>query len=231
MTWDVAVRKRVGQGAQRFDLDVAFQSQVQRLALLGPSGAGKSLTLRAMAGLLRPDAGHIRVGGHTVFNAAAGINLPARDRQLGYVFQEYALFPHLTVRQNLAFGLTKGWRNPVRQVRSDAVDHWLHAFELPTLAERFPDELSGGQRQRAALARALVAQPRALLLDEPFAALDAPLRKKLRAELVDLQARTGVPMLLITHDEADVQAFAEEVVCLEAGCVSPASNTADPPGP
>jgi molybdate transport system ATP-binding protein len=217
MKWDVAVRKTMGADAHRFALDVSFVSDASRLVLFGPSGAGKSLTLKAVAGLLRPDTGHVRSNGRTLFDAAAKINIPAEERRLGYLFQEYALFPHLTVRQNVAFGSQTGWRNPVGEVRSEAVDRWMTAFELGGLAKRFPDQLSGGQRQRTALARALVANPQALLLDEPFAALDAPLRSRLRGELTELQAISGLPMILITHDNADVDAFAEQVVHIEAG--------------
>ena len=221
MTWDVAVRKTVGAGAQRFELDVVLHSSAQRLVLLGPSGAGKSLTLKAIAGLLRPDAGHVGIGDAVLFDAARGIDVPAAQRKLGYVFQEYALFPHLTVRQNVAFAAGHGWRNPGRLARTagddPAIGHWLRAFELDRLADRYPDQLSGGQRQRTALARALVAKPRALLLDEPFAALDVPLRKKLRRELFAVHAQVHLPTLLITHDEADAAAFADAVVTIEAG--------------
>ncbi|MEO8081243.1 MAG: ATP-binding cassette domain-containing protein [Caldimonas sp.] len=217
MNWDVTVQKSLGRAAQRFDLDVSFRSDAPCLVLFGPSGAGKSLTLKAIAGLLRPDAGRIRIGGRTLFDSGARIDVAAGERRFGYVFQEYALFPHLTVRQNVAFGLRAGWRNPGRDVADDAVEHWLSMLELGPLAARFPDELSGGQRQRVALARALVGSPRALLLDEPFAALDAPLRRRLRDELVELRARCGLPMLLITHDEADVAAFADDVVAIDAG--------------
>jgi len=222
MRWQVALRKSIGDGVQRFDLDVAFDSAASRLALLGPSGAGKSLTLKAVAGLLRPDAGQVRIDGEPLFDRDRGIDLPARRRRLGYLFQEYALFPHLTVRQNVAFGLHAGWRNPPRAAAAcgAAVGRWLEALELDALADRLPDQLSGGQRQRVALARALAPQPRALLLDEPFAALDAPLRQRLRGELARLQASLGVPMLLITHDEADVEALADEVVHIEAGRVA-----------
>jgi molybdate transport system ATP-binding protein len=215
--WDVAVRKTMGAGAHRFELDVTFSSDVSRLVLFGPSGAGKSLTLKAVAGLLRPDSGHVRADGTALFDADRQIDIPARLRAFGYLFQEYALFPHLTVRQNVAFGAQTSWRNPGRDARSEAVERWMSAFELNALANRFPDELSGGQRQRTALARALVAEPRALLLDEPFAALDASLRSKLRSELSELQAISGLPMILITHDEADIDTFADEVVHVEAG--------------
>jgi molybdate transport system ATP-binding protein len=217
MKWQVAIRKKMGTGARAFDLDLAFSSNAQRLVLFGPSGAGKTLSLKAIAGLLRPDAGRIAFDGEVVFDAAAGIDVPARDRRLGYVFQEYALFPHLTVRQNVAFGLDRGLRNPRRDAGEAAIEKWLDALELGAFGERFPDQLSGGQRQRTALARALAAQPRALLLDEPFAAMDVPLRGKLRAELRELQARFALPILLITHDVADVDAFADEIVHVEAG--------------
>ena len=219
--WEVSLRKSLASGGHRFELDVAFSSAAPRLVLFGPSGAGKSLTLQAMAGLLRPDRGRVALDGDTLFDSQAAIDVPARRRGLGYLFQEYALFPHLTVRQNVAFGLDTGWRNPRRRVVSPVVDRWLETLELGSLGERYPDELSGGQRQRTALARTLAAAPRALLLDEPFAALDTPLRVKLRDELRDLQARLALPMLLITHDEADVEAFADEVVHLEAGRSSP----------
>ncbi len=219
LIWDIAIRKQLGQGEQRFELDVAFRSTARRLVLFGRSGMGKSLTLKAIAGLTRPQAGHVRLEGDALFDDALGIDVPPRQRDVAYLFQEYALFPHLTVAQNVAFGLHRGWRNPPRQVKQDAVRRWLQAFELDPLAQRYPHELSGGQRQRTALARALVPQPRAILLDEPFSALDAPLRRKLRGELLALQRELGTPMVLITHDPADVDAFAEQVVHLDAGRV------------
>ena len=221
----------MGDAAHRFALDIAFASDASRLVLFGPSGAGKTLTLKAIAGLLRPDAGHIAFAGEGLFDAAAGIDVPARARRLGYLFQDDALFPHLTVRQNIAFGLDTGWRNPRRHVEAPVLDRWLDALELRSLVDRFPDQLSGGQRQRTALARALVTEPGALLLDEPFAALDVPLRDRLRTELRELQAQFAVPILLITHDVADVDAFAEEVVEVRAGQArhTDRSQASDPP--
>jgi molybdate transport system ATP-binding protein len=224
MKWDVAIRRSMSQGGHRFELDVAFASDATRLVLFGPSGAGKTLTLKAIAGLLRPDEGRVSFAGQTLFDAAAGIDVPARDRGLGYLFQEYALFPHLTVRQNIAFGLDRGLRNPGRKSESAVADRWLEALELEPLRDRFPDQLSGGQRQRTAVARALAGAPRALLLDEPFAALDLTLRGRLRAELRELQARFALPILLITHDVADVEAFADEIVHLEAGRIRAADS-------
>jgi len=215
--WDVSVRKTLESGGHRFALDIAFRSNATRLVLLGPSGAGKSLTLRAIAGLLRPDQGRVALDGEVLFDSHAGLDMPAGERRLGYVFQEYALFPHLTVRQNVSFALSRGLRNPRRGEALAAADRWLDTLEIRPFADRYPDELSGGQRQRTALARALAAEPRALLLDEPFAALDASLRIRLRDELRELQSRLALPILLITHDEADVAAFADDVIRIHDG--------------
>ena len=226
--WDVSVRKTLESGGHRFALDIGFRSDAARLVLFGPSGAGKSLTLRAIAGLLRPDQGRVALDGAALFDSQAGLDLPAGQRRLGYVFQEYALFPHLTVRQNVSFGLSRGLRNPRRGEVVAAADRWLDILEIRPLADRYPDELSGGQRQRTALARALAAEPRALLLDEPFAALDASLRVRLRDELRELQSRLGVPILLITHDEADVAAFADDVVRIDDGRAVAEQPLSDP---
>jgi molybdate transport system ATP-binding protein len=221
MLWDVNVQKRLLSGSRRFDLDLRFASDAKRLVLFGPSGAGKSLSLKALAGLLRPDSGHVRLAGDTLFEASARIDRPPQARRLAYLFQDYALFPHLTVRQNVGFGVTPGWRNPSRDVRHPDVEHWLQNFELDGLADQSVDRLSGGQRQRVALARALVPQPRALLLDEPFAALDRALRTRLRDELLALQARLALPVLLITHDEDDLAAFGGQVLRIQHGHLLP----------
>lgn len=219
MTWDIAIKRRLGDAHHRFDLDVTLRSDARRLVVFGRSGAGKTLTLKAMAGLFRPDSGHIRIDDDTLFDSERGIDLAPQRRRVAYLFQEYALFPHLTVVQNLAFGLRRGWRNPGKEIEHEAVLRWLKAFELEPYARRYPHELSGGQRQRVALGRALVSEPRAILLDEPFAALDAELRNRLRVELTELQRSLGIPMVLITHDPADVEVFADEVVHLGDGRV------------
>jgi molybdate transport system ATP-binding protein len=215
---DVALRLSVDDGRRRFDLDVAFASEAPVVALYGPSGAGKSLTLQAMAGLLRPDAGHVQIAGQTLFDSHRRIDVAAAERGVGYLFQSYALFPHLSVRQNVAFGLTSCWRG---LSRGDAlrVDELLESFGLSTMAGSRPSTLSGGQQQRVALARALASQPRALLLDEPFAALNPQLRQSLRDELAAVRRRWNIPVVMITHDIDDVLALADVAFVIEAGRV------------
>ena len=219
MSVDLRIRKNMVSGDRHFSLDVAFSSVAKRIALFGPSGAGKSLTLRAVAGLLRPDGGRIVVNGRVLFDSAAGVSVAPQARRVAYLFQDYALFPHLTVAQNIAFGSRRGWFNPPRRAVSPEARRWVDAFELGAIVGSYPHEISGGQKQRVALARALMLEPDILLLDEPFSALDAQLRGKMRQELNALQRRLDVPMLLITHDPADVEALADEVFEVREGRV------------
>jgi len=214
---ELQIRKQLRAADRVFDLDIAFASDSQRIVLYGPSGSGKSLTLKAIAGLMTPDAGHIRLNGRTLFDAGQGIDLRVQERNVAYLFQDYALFPHLTVAQNIAFGLARGCFNLRRPADHPAVARWLQAFELQAIAHSHPAQISGGQRQRVALARALVAEPDILLLDEPFSALDLSLRERMRDELAQLQTRLQVPMLLITHDPADVDALGQTVFELRDG--------------
>ena len=221
MRLDVDIRKTLRSGHRVFELQARFCTQGERVVVTGPSGAGKSMLLKVLAGLLQPDAGHVHLDGETLFDAAQGIHLPPQARNVAYLFQDYALFPHLNVRQNIAFGERRGWRNPAATHASPEVERWLDAFGLREVAHQHPHELSGGQRQRTALARALVARPRALLLDEPFAALDTELRASMRAELDALQRSLQVPMVLITHDPEDVRVFGEQVLRMEQGTMQP----------
>ena len=219
MWLDLDIRRRMDAPGQQFMLDVQLQCSQRQVVLFGPSGAGKSLTLKAIAGLLRPCSGHVRVGGTVLFDAGQGIHLPPQQRRLGYVFQEYALFPHLSVRQNIAFGLHRGWLNPRRREADPEVERWMSALRIDHLAQMLPAQLSGGQRQRTALARALVTRPQALLLDEPFAALDHALRDHLRQELQGVLEATDIPLLLISHDPVDVAMFGQQVIELADGRV------------
>ena len=218
--FEVDIDKTVRSVQRSFELRVRFTTQAQRSVIYGPSGAGKSLTLQALAGLMKPDRGRIAFGTELLFDSAAGIDIPARHRGFGYLFQDYALFPRLNVRQNIAFGLSAGLLNPSAQVGGEAVERWLRAFELLDVAAQRPAELSGGQRQRTALARVLVNSPRALLLDEPFSALDPALRERMRTELDDLLQRIDIPVLMITHDPDDLEWFGEQALHLRDGMIA-----------
>ncbi|MGY6257720.1 sulfate/molybdate ABC transporter ATP-binding protein [Paraburkholderia caledonica] len=219
MPLEVDIHKTFVSAERRFTLDVAFTATTQRVVLFGPSGAGKSLTLQAIAGLLRPDEGKITLHGNALFDSKLNVDLKPQARKVAYLFQDYALFPHLNVRQNIGFGLQRGWFNPRARSSHAQIDYWLDALELRGVAGNYPAQLSGGQKQRVALARALVAQPQLLLLDEPFSALDSTLRQRMRLELSDLQTRLDIPMVLITHDPDDVAAFGDQVVQISDGGV------------
>jgi len=217
---DVDLTLHLRDGARRFDLAARFATQAPFAALYGPSGAGKSLTLQAIAGLQRPATGHILLDGRTLFDSARGIDLPPRERRIGYLFQHYALFPHLTVRQNVGFGLTS-WRRPRLCARDAArVRDLLERFGLDGMADSRPDRLSGGQQQRVALARALACEPKVLLLDEPFAALNPMLRTSLRRELAEVCRQWRIPALMITHDADDVLDLADVAFVYENGQVT-----------
>lgn len=200
---------------ERFSLEVELRAGPELVVIFGPSGAGKSLTLRALAGLAQPDAGYITVGGRTWFDSRQKLCLPPQERQVGYVPQNYGLFPHLTVAGNVAFGLHQLPRAQVDQRVADM----LAVMRLEDQADRRPAELSGGQQQRVALARALVTEPQLLLMDEPLGALDASLREHLREEVRAVQARFHIPTLLITHDLAEAYSLAQQLVVLDGGKV------------
>ena len=208
----IDVQKRVGD----FDLRPAFEANDGFVVLFGPSGCGKSLTLQAVAGLLTPDAGRIELpGGVVAFDAAARTNLPPQARNTGYVVQELALFPHMSARQNIEFGIA-GW--PAAR-RRDRVTYLMSLLGLDGLAERRPGQMSGGQQQRVALARALASEPSLLLLDEPFSALEAPLRAMLRREVAALRRRLDLTALFVTHDLGEAFALGDHVVLYDAGRV------------
>ena len=197
-----------------FTLDVSFSADEQPLGLLGGSGAGKSMILRCLAGIETPDAGRIVLNGRVLFDSETGINVPICDRKIGILFQNYALFPHLTIAQNVAFGLHQ--KLPPEQIQ-EIVTQQLSAVHLEALAERYPHELSGGQQQRVALARALASQPEVLLLDEPFSALDTHLRDQIERQLIDrLQDYQGVT-LLVTHNLDEAYRVCHQLLVLDGG--------------
>jgi sulfate transport system ATP-binding protein len=188
-------------------------------ALLGPSGSGKSTLLRVIAGLERPDAGSVEIDGRDA------TTLPPQRRGVGFVFQHYAAFKHMTVRENVAFGL-KVARRPKAEIRA-RVDELLELVQLPGLADRYPAQLSGGQRQRMALARALAVEPQVLLLDEPFGALDARVRKELRAWLRHLHDEVHVTTVFVTHDQEEAMEVADRIVVMNHGRVEQVGGPRD----
>jgi len=217
MRIEVSIRKTLRSKAREFHLDVEFTCQDDVSVIFGASGSGKSATLRAIAGLDHPDNGRIVVDGRVLFDSARAIDVPARMRSVGYVFQDYALFPHLTVEENIALPVNPWWRRrPARDI-AKRVQDLLDIFEIASLAQSYPWQISGGQRQRVGLARTLIRKPAILLLDEPFAALDPLLRIRMRQELLNTQWLFKVPMLVITHDPQDVAALAENLLVMRNG--------------
>ncbi len=232
MELSVEINKRLVSRDRHFELNARFSSDRQFTVIYGPSGSGKTLTLQSIAGLIAPDSGRISLDGRTFFDSTRQTNVPARERRIGYVFQDYALFPHLNVMQNVGFGLRKTWQPRLSATDSRRVRDYLSLFEIPQLEKSFPHQLSGGQRQRVALARALVGNPDLLLLDEPFSALDPVLRVKMRQSVHDIMKRFDLPVLMITHDPQDIEAFADVLVIYEAGkvlAVRPYDGSGDRP--
>lgn len=201
MAFDVDVRRWLGTT----EVALRFRSGAGVTALIGPSGVGKTGVLHMIAGLLRPDAGHVRVGGETLFDRFAQIDLPARARRAGYVFQDARLFPHLSVRANLLYGATD---IPARFAE------WVTLLDLTALLERWPRHLSGGEARRVAIGRALLSDPRFLLLDEPLASLDRARREDVTRAIERVRDESGLPILLVTHDESEAARLGARVVRL-----------------
>jgi ABC-type sulfate/molybdate transport systems ATPase subunit len=209
----IALRRKLAG----FTLDIAFNAPRGLTVLFGASGAGKSLTLQSIAGLFPLDSASISLDGTTWHDTTQGLYLPPQRRHVGYVPQSYALFPHFTVEQNIAFGLKA--RGNQKNLHRERVSELIELMQLDGLERQRPAQLSGGQQQRVALARALAADPRLLLLDEPFSSLDAAVRETLREELRALHERVHVPIVLVTHDAAEARALADMVVVIQQGRV------------
>lgn len=224
---DMAVHTTLRGRHGDFSMDIQLRSEARRLMIFGASGSGKSMTLQMISGLHRPDGGHIRLCGETVFDSAARIDTPARERRVGYMFQHYALFPHLTLYENLVFALRD--RSPAQKAlsllpgglarRNGKVDAMLESIELEALRDHLPGQLSGGQRQRAALARAVLSSPKILLLDEPFSALDPLLRIRMRGVVDAFLKEWDIPAIVISHDPDDTELFADDLAVLAQGRV------------
>lgn len=206
---------RIEHETPDFKLDLRFDAAPGVTVLLGPSGSGKSTTLSAIAGLVSPRAGRIALGDDVWLDTAGGVSRPVHTRRVAYVFQRLALFPHLTGAENVAYGVDRG--------RADRMQHarkMLERFRVGHLAERRPPTFSGGEAQRVALARALAMDPRVVLLDEPFSALDPELRAELLAEVKERLGELGVPALFVTHARDEARAIADRVVVLDRGRIA-----------
>jgi molybdate transport system ATP-binding protein len=209
----IVKRFQPGPESAAFNLDIDFEAPVGVTALYGPSGSGKTLTLDCLAGFVTPDFGRIMLDDRILFDAESRVDLRPQQRSCGYVFQNYALFPHMTLRENLAFAA----HGLPRLERHRRIAEQLERFKLTVIAGRYPHELSGGQKQRGSIARALVANPRVVLLDEPGRGLDEALRIDLYALIQELRDGLRVPVLFVTHDPAECFALAERVLIYDAG--------------
>ena len=201
--WQVELHSRLGQKESAFELSMAFKSNAQRLVLFGPSGAGKTQTLMMMAGLHTPQQGRVVFKDKVLFDSQSQFNLPSRLRALGYVFQDYALFPHLTVRQNIGFALQQGWLNPSASHKDPSVNHWIEVFQLEAVASLYPEQISGGQRQRIGIARALYHNPDVLVLDEATSSLDTETEHGVMQAVQALQGNKTV--IIVAHRLSTVE--------------------------
>lgn len=209
----MALYCRISKNLGKFQLDVEFQSEDEIVALMGASGCGKSMTLKCIAGIEKPDSGLIIINGVTVFDSHKKINLPPQKRKVGYLFQDYALFPNMTVRKNILTVLPKEKRGQIQDV--------LQAFQLEAVANQYPAQLSGGQKQRCALARMMVTEPEIIMLDEPFSALDSFLKWQMEQEVVTVLKNCTKPVLFVSHDRDEVYRICSKVVVIDGGINEP----------
>ncbi len=198
----------------RFKLEIDISLNRGILVIVGPSGAGKTTLLQCIAGLQKPSNGVINIGDKYVFSSDEEIDIPTRNRRIGYLFQDYALFPHMTVEKNVTYGAKK--KSNVGKM-SLSLDNVLNMLKIEHLRQRYPTHISGGEKQRVALARALLSSPELLLLDEPLSALDDDTRKNLQFELKKLQVQWQIPFILVTHDLNEAKFFGEQIIRIENG--------------
>jgi molybdate transport system ATP-binding protein len=213
----INVKKYLGDKRREgFFLDIAFAVENGITVLVGASGSGKTTTLRLIAGILEPDEGIIKVGSQIYFDSSRKINLSIQNRRVGYVFQQYALFPHLNAAQNIAYGIKSGAN---KDHKLEKANELLALFRLDHLQKRLPREMSGGEQQRVALARALASDPSVVLLDEPLSAVDAGTRANLLDEIELAQDRSRIPFIYVTHNEAEAARLGNQQITLEKGRV------------
>ncbi|HUI45049.1 MAG TPA: ATP-binding cassette domain-containing protein [Nitrospirota bacterium] len=207
---------KVNKIVNGFSLDAEWTIGNELAVLFGCSGAGKSLTLQMIAGLLSPDRGFIHLNERTFFDGSTGRNLPPQERSCGYVFQDLALFPHMTIRENILYG-AHGLSKADREQQAGTM---LETFKITGLEDKYPSEISGGQKQRVALARALIRRPDALLLDEPFSALDNPLRAEMQHFLQEIRREFSIPLVFVTHDILEAYSMADKIIVYANGRVA-----------
>ena len=224
----VDIRKRLeSDKSGSFSLDVSFSASEGITILFGPSGSGKTTTLKAIAGITTPDQGSISVGDHVYFDSKAGINTSIQERRVGYVFQDYALFPHLTAEQNVAYGI----KDKTDRLRRERALEIMALFKIDQVARRYPANMSGGEQQRIALARAMASDPAVVLLDEPLSAVDFETRSGLLDEIASAQSRVRVPFIYVTHNTAEAIRLGAGVVVLDQGKVKETGRPAEVFGP
>ena len=220
---EVEIKKQYG----KFRLDIAFKSEKRRIGILGASGCGKSLTLKSIAGIERPEEGRIVIDGETLFDAEKKIFLKPQKRKVGYLFQNYALFPNMTVEQNIGIGFTGN-----KEEKKKMTARLLHHFQLDGLEKLYPAKLSGGQQQRTALARIMAYEPDVILLDEPFSALDAYLRERMLTELMEMLSDYEGTVIMVSHSRDEIYSFSEEVLVMDGGhgiCLGPVKEVFEAP--